>query len=233
MEHWSTAIGGEPRVAGVLADTAFSHPKEVVPPMLFNPSASTARMDSLLLHTQLSPAEVRNSLTRLTDTGEIDLDIKDVYRLRDRWHEGMAADLARTRLTAAAAVMVILLTGFGFYGTQRYLVAAGRREYAILASVGAGPRALFKTVLIRGLMMGLPGLVLGVLLAYIAAAYFKDGAADAGIDRKSTRLNSSHVAISYAVFCLKKKKILRVIIQLFNLSKDSEVVSVASTFSLK
>src|SRR5690349_22320446 len=26
------------------------------------------------------------------------------------------------------------------------------------------------------------------------------------IDRKSTRLNSSHVEISYAVFCLKKKK---------------------------
>src|SRR5690625_6173658 len=30
---------------------------------------------------------------------------------------------------------------------------------------------------------------------------------DGFIDRKSTRLNSSHVAISYAVFCLKKKKI--------------------------
>src|SRR5437660_9988653 len=28
----------------------------------------------------------------------------------------------------------------------------------------------------------------------------------ADTDRKSTRLNSSHVAISYAVFCLKKKK---------------------------
>src|SRR5437660_9816812 len=28
-------------------------------------------------------------------------------------------------------------------------------------------------------------------------------------DRKSTRLNSSHVAISYAVFCLKKKKVAR------------------------
>src|SRR5690606_41538631 len=27
-----------------------------------------------------------------------------------------------------------------------------------------------------------------------------------GQDRKSTRLNSSHVKISYAVFCLKKKK---------------------------
>src|SRR5690625_6747895 len=30
-------------------------------------------------------------------------------------------------------------------------------------------------------------------------------ASHAYIDRKSTRLNSSHVAISYAVFCLKKK----------------------------
>src|SRR5699024_12878147 len=28
----------------------------------------------------------------------------------------------------------------------------------------------------------------------------------AGRDRKSTRLNSSHVSISYAVFCLKKKR---------------------------
>src|SRR5436309_11901434 len=28
----------------------------------------------------------------------------------------------------------------------------------------------------------------------------------ARVDRKSTRLNSSHVKISYAVFCLKKKK---------------------------
>src|SRR5256885_7878885 len=30
--------------------------------------------------------------------------------------------------------------------------------------------------------------------------------ASAGEDRKSTRLNSSHLVISYAVFCLKKKK---------------------------
>src|SRR5256885_7305230 len=33
-----------------------------------------------------------------------------------------------------------------------------------------------------------------------------DPIADPGKDRKSTRLNSSHLVISYAVFCLKKKK---------------------------
>src|SRR5438874_7139169 len=33
-------------------------------------------------------------------------------------------------------------------------------------------------------------------------------------DRKSTRLNSSHVEISYAVFCLKKKKKKRIVAHL-------------------
>src|SRR5256885_12429158 len=33
-----------------------------------------------------------------------------------------------------------------------------------------------------------------------------EGRSGAALDRKSTRLNSSHLVISYAVFCLKKKK---------------------------
>src|SRR5256885_5942268 len=36
---------------------------------------------------------------------------------------------------------------------------------------------------------------------------FADQLQDLWRDRKSTRLNSSHLVISYAVFCLKKKKI--------------------------
>src|SRR5437870_6604089 len=39
-----------------------------------------------------------------------------------------------------------------------------------------------------------------------AAVAFAGTVIDRFRDRKSTRLNSSHVAISYAVFCLKKKK---------------------------
>src|SRR5690625_6811948 len=37
------------------------------------------------------------------------------------------------------------------------------------------------------------------------ANLFKEKVEELSEDRKSTRLNSSHVAISYAVFCLKKK----------------------------
>src|SRR5205807_7692568 len=45
----------------------------------------------------------------------------------------------------------------------------------------------------------------------------------AGSDRKSTRLNSSHLVISYAVFCLKKKKIWN-----FPLIADSQPAPPAS-----
>src|SRR5438874_3287304 len=47
----------------------------------------------------------------------------------------------------------------------------------------------------RVVALGIEALV----VTNVADAYYRT-------DRKSTRLNSSHVEISYAVFCLKKKK---------------------------
>src|SRR5256885_13328547 len=58
------------------------------------------------------------------------------------------------------------------------------------------------------------------------------GCADAGLcyppinkDRKSTRLNSSHLVISYAVFCLKKKKKKYTHIQLLLSQTDTYIMS--------
>src|SRR3712207_7173058 len=54
-----------------------------------------------------------------------------------------------------------------------------------------------------------PSLLTGLIGFGVAAAlwwiYFDVAAAASARDRKSTRLNSSHANISYAVFCLKKK----------------------------
>src|SRR5437868_8181757 len=50
------------------------------------------------------------------------------------------------------------------------------------------------------------------------------GQSSAGGDRKSTRLNSSHVSISYAVFCLKKKKKNKKKIQFIYKPKNVELI---------
>src|SRR3712207_7760858 len=57
---------------------------------------------------------------------------------------------------------------------------------------------------------GSPTFVLTLVYLYATAigiVYSRILYARFGIDRKSTRLNSSHANISYAVFCLKKKNI--------------------------
>src|SRR4030043_586629 len=50
-------------------------------------------------------------------------------------------------------------------------------------------------------------------------------------DRKSTRLNSSHGYISYAVFCLKKNKIKNIIIDIQNLTRITQT-EICSTVEL-
>src|SRR5690606_41558934 len=57
---------------------------------------------------------------------------------------------------------------------------------------------------------GEPGGLVGSVCDFLKLAGFRKSqtlpTSPPGSDRKSTRLNSSHVKISYAVFCLKKKK---------------------------
>src|SRR3712207_6919288 len=67
--------------------------------------------------------------------------------------------------------------------------------------VRQGPQAL------QQLLFLVPGLLPSLLEAPLAGARLEvlDVAEDQRQDRKSTRLNSSHANISYAVFCLKKK----------------------------
>src|SRR2546426_7628979 len=50
----------------------------------------------------------------------------------------------------------------------------------------------------------------GHRVVVVFATRGEHGEVEEGLDRKSTRLNSSHLVISYAVFCLKKKKTRRV-----------------------
>src|SRR3712207_7329144 len=76
--------------------------------------------------------------------------------------------------------------------------------FAVIFSYFAVPLAVQARVLTWGIALAL---VLRLIFILIGAALLATFHATLYVlDRKSTRLNSSHANISYAVFCLKKKK---------------------------
>src|SRR5205085_7312910 len=82
---------------------------------------------------------------------------------------------------------------------SRHLLALEAGEY------GALPGGVFRKGIVRS-YLGALGLEEDHWIQRFETSLRESGAAATEADRKSTRLNSSHSQISYAVFCLKKKK---------------------------
>src|SRR3712207_4388884 len=108
-------------------------------------------------------------------------------------------------------------------GGAAYIAAAfaghGRRAALMPYLMGGFPdvaasRAIGEACVDAGgdlLELGVPysdPLADGPVIHAAGSQALRAGTAVKGVDRKSTRLNSSHANISYAVFCLKKKKFL-------------------------
>jgi putative ABC transport system permease protein len=171
----SGAAGDRTEIVGVLEDLSFLHPAADIEPTLFRnlpPRPSVARG---VIETSLGAAELQRQLQARFDSGELQIGRADIVRPLGELREvNIAPDKARGLLTLGTAILVVVLAAFGFYGTQHYLVNAARHEHAIRVSLGATPGALVRLVVRRGLMLGLPGLILGAPLAFIAVAWLRD-----------------------------------------------------------
>src|SRR5256885_4102416 len=115
-------------------------------------------------------------------------------------------------LAIAATLLITFLNYTGIKKAGEFqLIFTLLKVLIILAIVAAGFSYSGGTwANFAGSYAGAKGGIAGFMAALVAALWAYDGWNDlnmvAGEDRKSTRLNSSHLVISYAVFCLKKKK---------------------------
>src|SRR5690554_3521838 len=106
-------------------------------------------------------------------------DVANAGQLRDPLHQGLLDALLEGQVHRGTALAAATE---GQHGD----VLAGQLDQLDLAAVGRQARV----------DLAVEDIVDAIL----------QGAVGVDLDRKSTRLNSSHVRISYAVFCLKKKK---------------------------
>src|SRR5690625_3434423 len=82
---------------------------------------------------------------------------------------------------------------YSYIGADPYEEIIGNSNQTEVINVETGEKTIHQQPTLDYLKMHLPKIETDIPLPFT------------GGDRKSTRLNSSHVAISYAVFCLKKK----------------------------
>src|SRR5690554_6341701 len=142
-------------------------------------------------------------------------------------HIKVADDLKRTMNTVIMALVPCLIFGMFNAGYQHHIAFGTPVDFLswdafyiglikvlplVIVSYGVGLAIEFLFAVIKGHEVEEGYLVTGMLVPLIVpidtplwmlAVAIAFGVV---IDRKSTRLNSSHVRISYAVFCLKKKK---------------------------
>src|ERR1039457_7372222 len=115
-----------------------------------------------------------------------DASIRQVRRVpswdadRSRAHQGRPAPPPRPRIVDACAA----LAGLGF-GAVLAAVITGESRGSLAAPGGM--------LIAAGRLAGFTGAYLMLIMVML-------------VDRERTRLHSSHLVISYAVFCLKKKK---------------------------
>src|SRR3712207_8132011 len=129
--------------------------------------------------------------TILSDNGFVAERMRDV---------GLLGEDGRLLATTFAVVAGITYNFLPFMALPLYvsLEKIDRRLIEAATDLYASRTQAFARVT---LPLALPGIFAGSLLTFIPAVGDFVNA-----DRKSTRLNSSHANISYAVFCLKKKK---------------------------
>lgn len=79
--------------------------------------------------------------------------------------EALARERAMAVLLALVAASTLLLGGVGVYGVASFWVRERVRDIGVRIALGADPDAIRREVLREGLRMGVPGAVIGVLLA--------------------------------------------------------------------
>ncbi len=162
-DPWATIVG-------VISDFRhFGIAQEPSPAIYFHYAADSPTMVTLAIRTRGPAAEMEATLRR--DLAALDGDVPAfrVITMEDLIGRLTWVQRISRNILAAFAGTAALLAVIGLYGVISYSVTQQRHEFGIRLALGAAPRQLLRQVVRSGLTVALIGIVLGWVVAFLAA----------------------------------------------------------------
>ncbi len=157
---WETVVGIVGRVKQYTLDSdsriAFYLPQTQYP----------ARAMNVVLRSGADPAALASSVKQQIHELDNDLPLYNVRTMNQRLDESLAQRRFAMLLLALFAFVALALAAIGTYGVMAYLVNQGTREIGIRIALGATQRAIVRLIVLKGLVLALCGVAIGVAGAF-------------------------------------------------------------------
>jgi predicted permease len=172
-ERTIVGVVGEVRVRGL---ESRSEPQAYLPYQQQRDNATIGYMPKDLV---VKMADVEHwgaqaaAIRRIVASVDPNQPIADIQPLSAIVEGETTARAVQVRVLGAFAALACLLAAVGLHGLLAFVVSARTREFGVRLALGAEPREILALVARRGLLLGIAGVAVGIVAAYLAGRWME------------------------------------------------------------
>lgn len=154
-------------VVGIAADVKHRTLTEQPRPYLYRPLVERDYSESttLIVRAAGNPRALIGAVAEQVQALDPDMPARDAKTMPQRMEMPLWQARTMAGFASVCGVLALILATVGLFGVTYYAVNQRTREFGIRVALGATPRAVMSLVLREGLMLTLPGVLLGTLVA--------------------------------------------------------------------
>jgi predicted permease len=137
----------------------------------YMPKDLVVKLDPLASEQQMGT--VAAAVRRIVASVDANQPIADIQPLAAIVDGETTARAVQVRVLGAFAALACLLAAVGLHGLLAFVVSARAREFGVRQALGAEPREILALVARHGLVLGLAGVAVGVVAAYLAGRWME------------------------------------------------------------